>query len=190
VGGEPCAERAVRMKRIVAVLACALLGLVGGYFAAPIVSMWFVQSTAPDMFGAFTFYLVDSSVGCNCDGQPPTESLNTLTKDLSILQRWQKQNPESELLRQEVGLTQVRLARIEQALGNLHDANEHMQQAQQELTQLGWKDVASGHLVALTQHLGSEYLHPGPKKKAPGALSPDPVTPRQVVGSSSSRAVN
>lgn len=178
------------MKRIVAVLVCALLGLVGGYFAAPFVSMWFVQSTEPDMFGAFIFYLVDSSVGCDCGGQPLTESLNTLTNDLSILQRWQKQNPKSELLQQEVGLTQVRLARIEQALGNPHDASEHMQQAQQELTQLGWKDVASGHLVALTQQLDSEYLHPSPKRKTAGALSPEPVTPRQTVDSRSSKVVN
>lgn len=165
------------MKRIIAVSVCALLGLVGGYFVAPIVSMWFVQSTERDMFGAFTFYLVDSSVGCDCDDQPPTESLKTLTNDLSILRQWQKQNPKSELLQQEVGLTQVRLARIEQALGNSHDANEDIQQAQNELTQLGWKDVSFGHLIALTQQLDSEYLRSGPKKKAAVAPSPSSGTP-------------
>jgi hypothetical protein len=160
------------MKRIVAVSVCALVGLVVGYFVAPIASEWFIQSTEPDMFGAFVFYLVDSSAGCNCNGQPLTESRKTLTSDLAILQRWQAQDSNSELLGQEVGLTQVRLARLEQALRNSRDATGDMQQAQKEFAQLGWKDVSPGHLIALTQQLDSEYMHSGAKKAAVVAARP------------------
>jgi len=164
------------MKRVIAISVCALLGLVAGYFIAPIASMWFVQSAEPDMFGAFTFYLVDSSVGCNCGNQLPTESLKTLTDDLSILKRWRKQNPESELLRQEVGLTWVRLAQIEQGLGNRPQATEDMQQGQKELALLGWKDVSPDHLFALTRQLDSEYIHPDSNNKAPVAARLSPGT--------------
>jgi hypothetical protein len=145
------------MRKTIVICACALLGLFAGYFTAPIVSMWFLQSTEPDMFGAFLLSLVDNSVVCNCDNQPPSESLKTLTSDLSTLQRWRTQNQSSHVLGQEIGLVDIRLARLDQELGHQSQADEDMKQGQRELTALGWKDVSPQHLIALTAQLNSEY---------------------------------
>jgi hypothetical protein len=168
------------MKRIAAVAVCALLGLLGGYFVAPVMSVWMVQSVEPELFAASIFYVLDSTSRCNCDGEPRSESLHTLTTNLSILHQWQKQDQKhifkSELLQQEVGLTQAKLAQTERASGNLSGAEDHLRQAQQEFTQLGWKDVTPVHLYALTQQMATECVDPSPNKKTTAVSSSAPVT--------------
>jgi len=156
------------MKKAIAIFVCALLGLVAGYFAAPAASFLFIQSTQRDMFGAFALSLVDSSVACNCDGQPPSESLKTVKQDLSILQRWRDQNRNSRVLGQEIGLTQVRLSRLEGELGDNTQADADMAKAQEELAALGWRDTSAAHLIALTKQLNSEYKPADQKNKTVG----------------------
>lgn len=154
------------MRKTIAISVCALLGLSVGYFAAPMASYSFVKSTEPDMFGAFALSMVKNSVACDCDRQPPTENLKTLTQDLSILQRWQDRNRNSLVLGQEIGLTQVRLSRLERELGNNAQVDANMMKAQENLTALGWKDISAKHLVALTEQLDSEYKRVDEKKKS------------------------
>jgi hypothetical protein len=156
------------MKKAIIVLVCALLGVCAGYFAAPLASMWIVQSTEPDMFGAFLLSLVDGSVACNCDNQPLNESLKTLTSDLAALQRWRNRDPKSRVLSQEIALTNIRLSRLEQELGHDAQADDDMKLAQEELRVLGWNDVSASHLIALTTQLSSEYIKVDQKTRLPG----------------------
>ncbi len=141
---------------------CALVGLVTGYFAAPIASYGYLRAKEPDMFGAFLFFLVDNEIACNCQNQPPNESLKTVKNSISILQGWRNQNPNSQMLAQEIGLAQVRLSRVEEALGDEAQAEEGLNAARIELAPLGWKDLSAAHLIALTTQLDSEYR---PKKE-------------------------
>lgn len=145
------------MTKAIIICICMVLGLTAGYFAAPIASTWYIQSREPDMFGASIFSLVDNFIFCSCGNQPPNEALESVTKDLSILKRWREKNPKSQLLAQEIGLTEVELSRLEQNLGHDQRADEDMKHAQDELAALGWKDVSAAHLIALTVQLNSEY---------------------------------
>lgn len=156
----------------VAILAvCALLGGVGGYFAAPIASNMYVQAKEPDMFGAFLFYLIDADIICNCQNRPPNEALQTLKKDISLLQGWRRQNPKSQMLAQEIGLAQVRLSRVEESLGDEAQAEAALNAARDELASVGWKDLSAAHLIALTTQLDSEYR---PQKQNQKVVSPVP----------------
>jgi hypothetical protein len=157
------------MKKAIIISVCAVLGLTAGYFAAPVASFLFVQSREPDMFGAFYFSLIDNFVFCSCENQPPDEAMKTVTKDLSTLRGWRDHNPESQLLAQEIGLTEVQLSRLDQTLGHQQQADEDMKHAQDELTGLGWKDVSAAHLIALTAQLSSEYKQVNQKNKTVAA---------------------
>ena len=153
------------MRKAIIISVCAVLGLTAGYFAAPVASFLFVQSREPDMTGAFYFSLIDNFVFCSCGNQPPGEAMNTVTKDLSTLRGWRDQNPGSRLLAQEIGLTEAELSRLDQKLGHEEQADENMKHAQDELTALGWKDVSTAHLIALTEQLNSEYRQADKKNK-------------------------
>ncbi|MGC1658368.1 MAG: hypothetical protein WA758_16090 [Candidatus Acidiferrales bacterium] len=135
------------MKKTIAIFICALLGVAFGYIAAPIASMSFIQSTEPDMFGAFMLATVDSSIACNCENQSASESVKTVTDDLAILQRWRDQNPNSVQLKQEIGLAEVHLARLDAELAHQNQADENIKRAQAELAALGWKNVSAAHLL-------------------------------------------
>ena len=154
------------MKKALVIVVCALLGLVAGYFAAPPASMWYIQSTEPDMFGAFAFTIVDSSIACNCENKPPNEALKTVSDDLSTLRRWRDRNRGSLMLAQEIGLGYVRLSQLEQKLRNSAQADNDMKQGQNELTALGWRDVSSAHLTALVERMDSEHQEAGQNEKA------------------------
>jgi hypothetical protein len=153
------------MTKAIIICVCAVLGLTAGYIAAPIASSWYIESREPDMFGAFAFSLVDNFVFCSCGNQPPSEALESVTKDLSILRRWRERNPKSRILAQEIGLAEVELSRLEQNLGHEQRADEAMKRAQDELTAVGWKDVSAAHLIALTAQLNSEYKQADQKNK-------------------------
>lgn len=157
------------MRKAIIISVCAVLGLVAGYFAAPIASIGFIQSREPDLFGAFAFSLVDNFVFCSCENQTPSEALKTVTKHLSILRGWREQNPESRLLPQEIGLTEAELSELEQKLGNDQKADEDMRDAQHELAALGWKDVSAVHLIGVTAQLNSEYKQADQKNKTVAA---------------------
>lgn len=114
----------------------------------------------PDMFGAFMLAMVDSSIACDCENQPASQSIKAVTDDLATLQRWRDQNPNSVQLKQEIGLAEVHLARLDSELARQNQADEEMKDAQAELTTLGWKNVSPEHLIALTKQLDSEYKNP------------------------------
>lgn len=154
------------MRKSIIIFVCAVLGLTAGYFAAPIASFGFIQWRERDMFGAFAFSLVDNFIFCSCENEPPSEALEGITKGLSILRNWRRQNPESRELAQEIGLTEAELSRLELKLGNDRRADEDMKHAQDELTALGWKDVSAAHLIAVTTQLNSEYKQADQKNKA------------------------
>lgn len=79
------------------------------------------------------------------------------------------QNPSSLQLKQEIGLVEVHLSRLDQELGQQNQANEEMRKAQAELTALGWKNISSDHLIALTKQLDSEYQNPKQRNAATAA---------------------
>jgi len=144
------------MKRAIILLACGILGGIGGYFVASFASMGFVQSSEPQLFGAFMFSLVDSSIVCNCETQPADQAIKTLKSDLSSLDKWQGQNEKSNVLAQEIGLAEVRLSRLERKLSRNAEADRDMKSAQEQLKALGWKDTSEEHLIVLTKRLNSE----------------------------------
>ena len=154
------------MNKPITLLICALVGIAAGYFVAPAVSMAYVQTTEPDMFGAFMLSTIDSSIACKCQNQPPSQSLQTVSDDLAALQRWRSQNPQSVQLRQEIGLAEVHLSRLNEELGRQSQAEKEMNQAQAELKGLGWKNVSPAHLVALTKQLDSEYENPNQRSQS------------------------
>lgn len=143
------------MKKALVIVVCALLGLVAGYFAAQPASMWYIQSTEPDMFGAFLFSIVDSSIACSCETKPPNEALKDVSDGLSTLRRWRGQNRGSLMLAQEIGLGYVRLSQLEHKLGNDALAESYMKHGHDELAALGWKDVSPAHLTALVTQMDS-----------------------------------
>lgn len=157
------------MRKAIVVSICALLGLIGGYFAAPIASMGFVRLTEPDMFGAMPLFLVEGFIACNPKNQPPSERVEELANYLSILQRSRDQNRNSRVLRQDIGLTYVRLSLLEQKSGNNAQADEDMRHGRDELATVGWKDVSAAHLTALVTQLDSEYKEVDQKNKAVAA---------------------
>jgi hypothetical protein len=144
------------MKRAIVLLACGILGGISGYLIAPFASMGFVRSTEPKLFGAFMFSLVDRSIVCSCESEPPGEAVKKLMSDLSSLEKWQGQNEKSDVLAQEIGLTEVRLSRVERDLSRNAEADRDMKRAQEQLKALGWKDTSEEHLIVLTKGLNSE----------------------------------
>jgi hypothetical protein len=144
------------MKRANVLLACGILGGISGYLIAPFASMGFVRSTEPKLFGAFMFSLVDRSIVCSCESEPPAEAVKKLMSDLSALEKWQGQNEKSDVLAQEIGLTEVRLSRVERDLSRNAEADRDMKRAQEQLKALGWKDTSEEHLIVLTKGLNSE----------------------------------
>jgi len=153
------------MKKAIAISVCALLGLAAGYFAAQPASMWYIQSTEPDMFGAFALDVIDSSIACNCENKPPSEALKIVSGDLSTVRGWRGQNRSSLMLAQEIGLGYVRLSQLEQKLGNGAEADNDMKHGQHELAALGWKDISPAHLTALVKRMDSGYQEPYQKEK-------------------------
>jgi hypothetical protein len=144
------------MKRAIVLLACGTLGGISGYFVAPFASMGIVQSTEPKLFGAFMFSLVDRSIVCSCESEPPGEAVKKLMSDLSALEKWQGQDEKSNVLAQEIGLAEVRLSRVERDLSRNAEADRDMKRAQEQLKALGWKDTREEHLIVLTKRLNSE----------------------------------
>src|SRR5579872_1109352 len=120
---NPEIARGSRMKRAIVLLACGILGGISGYLIAPFASMGFVRSTEPKLFGAFMFSLVDRSIVCSCESEPPGEAVKKLMSDLSSLEKWQGQNEKSDVLAQEIGLTEVRLSRVERDLSRNAEAD-------------------------------------------------------------------
>lgn len=153
------------MKRLIAISVCALLGIVGGYFAAPIASWWYITSHEPDLLGAQMLYLVECFAACNSEDQAASERVTKLTGYLSTLQTWKAQNPQSQVLDQEIGLIYIRLSQTEGKLGHDAQAKEYLGHAQTELTALGWKNVSAAHLTALVTQLDSENKQDNQKKQ-------------------------
>jgi hypothetical protein len=56
----------------------------------------------------------------------------------------------------ETGITDVRMAVIEEAAGNLAASRTWMQKAQTTLKQAGWKDCTEAHLLKLVQALNQQ----------------------------------
>jgi hypothetical protein len=148
------------VKKAIAISVCVLLGAAAGYSIAPFASFGIIQLTEPDMQGAFLLSLVEDQIGCACANQPPAESANEVSKDISILEGWRTQNKGSRVLAQEIGLAKVRLSQLEMQLGRNAQADQDMKSGQKELAALGWKDVSSAHLTALVTQLNSEYSPP------------------------------
>lgn len=159
------------MKRAIVLLTCGILGGISGYFVAPFASMGFVQSTEPQLSGAFMFSLIDSSIVCNRETQPPDQAIETAKSDLSSLEKWQGQNEKSNVLAQEIGLAEVRLSRLERELSRNAEADRDMKGAQEQLKALGWKDTSEEHLIALTKRLNSEFKSDGRKNNSVSVLA-------------------
>ena len=145
------------MKKIIALSICALLGSVVGYFCAPIASVAMLQSTDPETFYGSSLALYKNTVVCDCNDRPPSESLQELSRYLSTLQTAKAKNQNSKVLSQEIGLTYVRLSKVEEKLNHQFQADEDMKHGQVELVSLGWKDVTESHLRSLVAQLDSEY---------------------------------
>jgi hypothetical protein len=156
------------MRKKIAIAACALLGLCAGFFAAPLASEAILWSTEPDIFSATIVSMIISDAACACDNRSRAESLKSLTDDLTILKKWHLQDPKSHTFPQQIGLTEVRLSRIEHELGHPAEADADMKLGQQGLAALGWQDVSPAHLNALITQLNSEY-QPVDKKNASAA---------------------
>lgn len=154
------------MKKTIVISLCALLGLAAGYFAAGPASMWYIQSTEPDMFGAFAFTIVNNSIACTCKNTPPNEALKTVSDGLSTLRGWRDQDRSSLMLAQEIGLAYVRLSQLEQKRGDNVQADSDMKHGQHKLAALGWKDVSPAHLTALVKRMDSPYQAPDQNEKA------------------------
>ncbi|MGH9865516.1 MAG: hypothetical protein ACRD4H_08910 [Candidatus Acidiferrales bacterium] len=157
------------MRKAIAISVCVLLGLATGYFAAPPASMWYIQWTEPDMFGAFALNIVEGSIVCGCENKPPREALETVSDGLSTLRRWRDQN-RSLLLTQEIGLGYVRQSQLEQKLGQNAQADNDMKHAQDELAVLGWIDTSAPHLMALVTQMDAGYKTTGPQHKVVTAV--------------------
>lgn len=56
----------------------------------------------------------------------------------------------------ETGITDVRLAMVEEAAGNLSASQTWMQKAQSTLKQAGWKDYSEAHLKKLVQAMNKQ----------------------------------
>ena len=154
------------MKKTTIISVCALLGLVAGFFAAQPASMWYMQSTEPDMFGAFALKIIDNSITCNCESKSPNEAIKRVSDGLSTLRGWRDQNRSSLMLGQEIGLAYVRLSQFERKLGHNAQADSDIEHGQHELAALGWKDVSPAHLTALVERMDSEYQEPDRNEKA------------------------
>jgi hypothetical protein len=153
------------VKKKLAICVCVVLGLVAGYFAAPIASMAFVESKDPEMFGGFALFTLESFMDCNCTNQAPGERVQDLSKYLSTIQKWRQQNPKSRVLSQVIGIGNARISLLEMQLGQNAQADEDMKRAGEELRRLGWKDVSPAHLTTLVVQLDSECGTPEQKSK-------------------------
>jgi hypothetical protein len=162
------------MKKVIIFSVSIFLGILAGYFAAPFLSMWVAESADPEAFYGSMLARVKSSVVCDCNGLPASESVKELSGYLSTLQTLRDANKSSKMLVQEIGLTDVRLSIIEKKLDQRSQAEEDMKRGQIELASLGWKDVSSQHLTALVNQLNSEYKPAGQKSKSEtAAIAPN-----------------
>ncbi|HVB85151.1 MAG TPA: hypothetical protein VNK23_00595 [Candidatus Dormibacteraeota bacterium] len=145
------------MKRLVAIFLCAVLGIAAGYFVAPLVSMAYVESAEPQLFGAFFTSLADSFAFCLCQAEPTVKSIATVTQSLNDFRAWHAKDPESSYLTQEVGLLEAQRARLELQVGQSAQAEQDIKDSQRELTAVGWRDVSQEHLLKVTAQITSEY---------------------------------
>lgn len=144
---------------------CAVAGVAAGYVCAPLLSVWVVQSTDPEISAGANLALYKNLVVCDCDNRTAEQNAKELSTYLSTLQESKGKNPESRLLSQEIGLTYVRLSLTEKKLGHQSQTDEDMRRGQSELARLGWKDVSGEHLYLLLSQLNSEYQRPDKTQK-------------------------
>jgi len=154
------------MRRVIAFSICVLLGVLGGYLSAPILSVAVEQSSDPEMFAGSMLTTYKNLVVCDCNDRPANEGLKELSRYLSVLQSFKDTNQKSKVLAQEIGLTYVRLSMVERKLNQQSRADQDMKRGQSELATLGWKDLSKEHLTSLVTQLNSEYKQVGPKDKA------------------------
>ena len=145
------------MKKIITLSICTALGGAAGYFAAPMLGAWMAQSLDPGMFSASMLAGYKNAVVCDCNNQPPGESLKRVSDYLAAVQRFRQGNQTSNLLAQETGLTYVRLSMLEAKLGQQAQADDDMKHGQAELKAIGWRDTSNAHLISLITQLNSEY---------------------------------
>lgn len=145
------------MKKLIALSICALVGGLAGYFCAPILATAVAQFSDPDIFAGAMLAAYKTSVVCDCNERPANEGAKELSEYLAALQRFKEKDQKSTLLGQEIGLTYVRLSLIEKKLDQESRSEEHMKNAQAELSALGWKDTSSAHLTSLVAQLDSKY---------------------------------
>ncbi|MDE3170419.1 MAG: hypothetical protein KGL75_09765 [Acidobacteriota bacterium] len=147
------------MKLLISICLSVVLGLTTGYFLAPIASVAYMQSAHPDLFGAYIFFLADNFAFCLRQNEPPTKSIETVTKSLDDIQTWHAKDPKNRYLAQETGLVEAQRARLELKGGQTAQAEQDIRDSQRELTALGWKDVTQNHLIKVTAQVTSEYSH-------------------------------
>jgi len=145
------------MKKLTALLICALFGSSAGYVCAPVLSVWMLQSSEPEMFSGSSLALYKNTVVCDCNERPAGEGAKDLSKYLSTLQAAKAKNQNSEVLPQEIGLTYIRLSMVEEKLQRQSQADQDMEHGQTKLSAVGWRDVSKSHLKSLVMQLNSEY---------------------------------
>jgi hypothetical protein len=145
------------MKKPIILSICALLGVVAGYFVAPIAAMPVVQAFDPAMFTGAMIAGYRAQVICECNSRPAAEGVKDLSEYISVLKKYRPTNPRSIFLGREMGLAYVRRSMLEKKLAQQSQSDDDIKSGQTELAALGWKDVSESHLTYLVTQLDAEY---------------------------------
>jgi hypothetical protein len=144
------ARGAQLMRKAIVLGMGALIGIALGYLGHGIVATAVLRGREPYLFSAYIQYVGQSLAFCSDRTleQQRASLLNYGTFLSSGLG-----HPDHELPSFYYALAEARLSTVEAGLSHPTEAMRHMQNAQQQVSKLGWTDVTPKHILGVVAHV-------------------------------------
>jgi hypothetical protein len=142
------------------------IGVALGYVCGPYIATGVLMKREPFLlFESVETDVESSAFSTQADLKEQQKRLITYQEGLArVLTKYPSDRPTSFY----DALAEARLSSVESSLNNPIESTRHMQAAQQHLSELGWKDVSSEHILAVVAYV---YKANGKSRPSPCACS-------------------
>ena len=133
-----------------------LIGIALGYASRGVVAVAILNEREPYLVSAYLQYIGESAAFCTNRGLQ--EEKASLLSYGGLLAKGFESHP-NDVARFYYALAEARLYTVESGLNDRPAAIRHMQNAQEQLSKLGWTDVTPEHILAIVARV---YQQPEP----------------------------
>ena len=151
------------MRKAVCLGIGVLVAIALGYLSHGIVATAILREREPYLFSASIQYVGESLAFCR-DRTLEQQKASLLSYGTFLSRGLER--PDRELTTFYYALAEARLSTVESGLNNPTEAMRHMQNAQQLVSKLGWRDVTPEHILAVVAG-----VYPQPATSSSGRLS-------------------